>query len=197
MKFRKQYLLVLLFLTNSPWAAEPVTTGDVQAQLQAEQEKKQSFANALWHYLSAVPARQRQLVETVDRLYNLALTETTGHSPDAASLGLHAWQEVFPPLRALGLTTTAVTRMDAVMQAMKESTDALSNIPAITADASAIRRVERQQALMAAASALGELQHRAVILNAQFAEEARRADAEARLLGAQTLMLQAPAKEKP
>lgn len=195
MRFCCYSLFALCLLTGKLWAAEPVRTDPVQAQ--AEQTKKQSFADAIWRYLSASSARMRQLDEAVNRLYSLAFTESTEQQANSTSLGLPVWQEALAPLRALNLTPATAISLKTLEQDIKEAARVLAAIPAVATDAPPERRIERQQALVAAASALGLLQQRAVSLDSQLEVEARRADSAAHLLGTQILMRPAPAKEKP
>ena len=196
MRFYRHSLFALLFLACSVWAAEPVNPDTVQARIQAEQGKKQAFADALWRYLGAERGRKQRLDEAADRLYDLAFKEYSASDklPDTASVGLPPWQEALSPLRTLGLSPAAANSLKALEQIMKEAALALSAIPAVAADATPLQRVERQRALMTAASALGTLKQRAWSLDGQLEEEARRAASGARLLGTQTLMLPAAPK---
>ncbi|MDO9053224.1 MAG: hypothetical protein Q7U37_04755 [Gallionella sp.] len=192
MKFCKQHLLVLLFLTNSLWAAEPVNTDAVQAQMLAAQGKQQAYADTIWHYLSAEHARKRQLDEAVDSLYKLAFLATANQQPDVTTVGLPAWQEALVLLLRLDLPPAVLSNLKTLEQGMRAATRALSGIPA--SDGSSKRLVERQQALMAAASALSVLGQQASHLDGQLQSEARRAAAAANLLGSQMLMLPAVKK---
>lgn len=194
MRFYRCCLLVLFFLVPNVWAAVAAQTDTVQSQMQTEQGKHQALADALWHYLGAEPARMRKMNEAVDLLYELAFKEggAAGKLPDATTIGLFAWQEALVPLRTLGLPPAVVSNLEALEQKMKAATRALSVIP--VADDSAKRRIERQQALMAAASALSVFGQQALRLDGQLQEEARRAAATARLLSTQMLMLPAVKK---
>jgi hypothetical protein len=192
MKFCGRSLLALLFLTSNLWAAEPVHRDSALAQMQAEQGKKQEHANSLWRYLSTEPARKRQLDEAVDSLYKHAFSETAGQQPDATTAGLPAWQEALVLLLKLDLPPAALTNLKTLEQSMKAAIRALSSIP--VSDGSGKRLVERQQALMAAASALASLGQQASHLDGQLQNEARRAAAAANLLDSQILMLPAVKK---
>jgi len=187
MKFCGQSLLALLFLTSNLWAAEPVHRDSALAQMQAEQGEKQEHANSLWRYLSTEPARKRQLDEAVDSLYKHAFSETAGQQPDATTAGLPAWQEALVLLLRLDLPPAALSNLKALAQDIKAATRALSSIP--VSDGSGKRLVERQQALMAAASLLSGLGQRASHLDGQLQSEARRAAASANLLRSQMLLL--------
>jgi hypothetical protein len=117
--------------------------------------------------------------------------------PNAASLGLASWQEALAPLRKLDLPPAAAASLKALEQVLKEAARVLSVLPTVAAD-SPKQRIERQQALLAAASALGALKQQAVALDGQLQEEARRAASGAHLLATQGLMLPAANKgEKP
>lgn len=194
MRFCRCCLLVLFFLVPNVWAAEAAQADTAQSQMQAEQGKHQALADALWHYLGAEPARMRKIDEAAGRLYELAFKEggTADKLPDATTIGLSAWQEALVPLHTLGLPPAAVSDLKALEQNMKAATRTLSAIP--VADGSAKRRIERQQALMAAASALGVFGQQALRLDGQLQEEARRAAATASLLSTQMLMLPAVKK---
>lgn len=192
MKFCGRSLLALLFLTSNLWAAEPVHTASALAQIQAEQAKKQEYAHSLWRYLSAEPARRRQLDEAVDSLYKHAFSETAGQHPDATNTGLPAWQEALVLLPRLDLPPAALSNLKTLEEGLKAATRALSSIP--VSDGSGKRLVERQQALMTAASALSGLGQQASQLEGQLQNEARRAAAAANLLDSQILMLPAVKK---
>lgn len=192
MKFCKQHLLVLLFLTNSLWAAEPVNADAVQAQMLEAQGKQQAYADNIWHYLSAEAARKRQLNEAVDSLYKLAFSATATQQPDVTTVGLPAWQDALVLLLRLDLPPAVLSNLKTLEQGMRAATRALSGIPA--SEGSRKRLVERQQALMAAASALSGLGQQASHLDGQLQSEARRAAAAANLLGSQMLMLPAVKK---
>ena len=202
MKSHRKYLFATLLLFGSAFAAEPPQTDAAQlhARIQAEQGKRQALADALWRYLKSEPARKRQLDEAADRVYGLALRDgdSSDLPPATVSAALVQWQEALHPLRALELNPASATGLKTLDDALKAAVQLLSAVPAVTADTPPMRRVERQQALLAAASALLDLRQKAVLFDAQLDEAARRSAAGARLLADQVLMLPAPPKgEKP
>ncbi|EAU54952.1 hypothetical protein [Mariprofundus ferrooxydans] len=199
MKYSHLSLVTLLFPACLALAAEPVHTENAQAQMQAEQSKKQAFADALRRYLSDEPARMQQLDKAIDSLYSLAFKQegAFARQPDPAPAGLSAWQKAIDPLHSLNLPRATVTSIKALEQSMKTANHALSAIPVVAANASSVRLTKRQQALMAAADALGALRQQALRLDDQLEDEARRAASAARMLSVEALMLPAPIKEKP
>jgi len=198
MKYSHLSLAALLFPACIALAAEPVHTENIQAQMQAEQSKTQAFTDALRRYLSDEPARMQQLDKAAESLYSLTFKQEGAFmQPDPASIGLSAWQKAIDPLRSLNLSRAAVTRIKALEQSLKNATRVLSAIPVVTANAPTARLAKRQQALMAAAVALGTLRQQALSLDDQVEDESRRAASAARVLRVQTLMLPAPIKEKP
>lgn len=188
MKLSHCCLLLLFVMVPNAWAAEAAHADTVQSQMQAEQGKRQALADALWRYLGAEPARMRKLDDTTDRLYALAFNEpgNADKQPDATSAGLPAWQEAVALLHTLELPSAAVSDLRTLEQDMQAAIRALSAIP--IANGSAKHRIERQQALMATASALAVLGQQAVRLDGQLQEQTRRAAAAAHLLGSQILL---------
>lgn len=196
MKSLSPYFLAQFLLIGSALADVPAKTETPSAQIQAEQGQKQAYANVLWHYLSAVPVRNRQVDAASDQLYGLLAMEdiTSGKLPDAGTLVLRPWQEDLATLRSLTLPPGAATSLKALEGALREAARALSAIPMLTANAPPAARIARQQALLAAAAALGTLKQQSATLDDQIQEAARRAAAGAHLLATQALMQPAPAK---
>ena len=200
MKSYSQFLLAFILLAGNAFAASPAQTDTFRTQIQAEQDKKQAFAEVIWQYLKEEPARKRQLIDAANRFYGLAFMEdsASGKLPDTLSVGLIPWQKALAPLRVLGLPPAAETGMKVLEDTLKEAARAQSAVPTVRADAPTKRRLERQQALLAAASALLTVKQQAANLDIRLEEEARRAASGAHLLGAQSLMFPAAKEgEKP
>ncbi|MDD5296468.1 MAG: hypothetical protein PHU46_06100 [Rhodocyclaceae bacterium] len=214
MKPSRLFLLASLLPVAPTLAAEPPQTSTARTQIQAEQGKKQALADVIWQYLKAEPARKRQLDDAADRLYGLALKEDGAADKLPDTLFVAPWQEALAPLRNLALAAPAAKELKAMEDALKETVRLLSTVPsnavAATAAAAAVpaeraaverqalRRLERKQALLAAAPGLLGLKQQAARLDEQLEAEARRFASGARLLADQALMQPTPGKgEKP
>lgn len=196
MKTYRCPLLASFLLIGTALAAEPPRTDSARPRLEAEQAQKQALADALWPYLKAKPKRMRLLDAAVERLYGLALKESESSDvPGSASVGVPQWQQALPPLRSLGLSPATAAGLKALEESLGEAARLLAAIPAVpAANASPMLRMERQQALLAAATSLLALKQKATFFDAQLDEEARRSASGAHLLAAQAFLLPAAPK---
>jgi len=208
MKSGSQLFLVTIMLAGGALAADPAHTDDARAQLQAEQAGKQAVADVLWRYLKTEPGRKRMLDAVADQLTDLVMKDdsATAATLNSVSKIIAQWTEALQPLRALELPPPALGTLKAVDGSLSETARLASDVPVAAvvvtknspaaADSPAGLRLQKQQAVFAAISAILALKQQVVRLDGQLDEVARRSAASAQQRASQVLMLPASDKGK-